>query len=394
MESSHWQRLLVEWAEINSGSGHLAGLLRMCEALERAFASIGGACVERVTLPGTAAPALRVRMRPEAAIQVLLCGHYDTVFEAAHPFQTCRWFDSRTLCGPGVADMKGGLVMMLKVLTAFERTCAHANTLGWQVLIGPDEEIGSPHTRELWTAAAAEHDVGLVFEPCRESGNIIRARKGTGIYCLSCHGRAAHAGRDASLGRNAILALAGLLPGIDALNREHPGSILVNVGRITGGEAVNSVPGLAQAWVNVRISRASDQTLVEARFAELAAECGRKEGYRLEISGGMNRPPKPRTPLDDQVLQHWLAIARECGVTCDADTVDGGSDGNFLSAAGLPSLDGLGVQGGRTHSAEEFVRIDSLATRAEVTLRFLEKLAAGDIAVESSATRQWTEDAR
>jgi glutamate carboxypeptidase len=388
MASTPWQQLLIDWANINSGSEHLAGLRSMLAELVRAFSTIPQANVERVSLPGTEAQALRVRMRPEASRQVLLCGHYDTVFDAAHPFQSCRWIDERTLCGPGVADMKGGLVMMLQLLTEFERTCAHAKNLGWEVLIGPDEEIGSPYSRTLWMSAAAGHDVGLVFEPCRENGNIIHARKGTGIYRLLCYGRAAHAGRDPSLGRNAILALAELLPKIDALNREHPGSILVNVGRIAGGEAVNSVPALAEAWVNVRITRASDQVVVEARLAELVAECSRREGYRLEIKGGMNRPPKPLTPRDAPLLEQWLATARECGVNSEAQSVDGGSDGNFLATAGLPTLDGLGVQGGRTHSAEEFVRIDSLATRAEVTRRFLEQLAAGNIALGARANRE------
>jgi glutamate carboxypeptidase len=380
MDTLRWQRLLVAWADINSGSDNVPGLRRMLAALEGEFSKIEKAVVERVSLPGSEALALRVRVRPEAARQVLLCGHYDTVFEAGHAFQSCRWLDERTLCGPGVADMKSGLVMMLMILTEFERTCADADALGWEVLIGPDEEIGSPHTRELWKAAATRHDVGLVFEPCRDNGNVIGARKGTGIYRLRCHGRAAHAGRDAALGRNAILAIAELLPQIDALNREHAG-ILVNVGRIAGGGAANMVPELAEVWVNVRIAHADDVRVVEARLAELVARCAQRDGYGLEIDGGLNRPPKTMTPIDEHLLAQWLMLAHASGVVCEAQTVDGGSDGSFLAAAGLPTLDGLGAQGGRTHSSEEFVRIDSLEKRADVTRRFLERLASGEIAV-------------
>jgi acetylornithine deacetylase/succinyl-diaminopimelate desuccinylase-like protein len=229
--------LLERWANINSGSSHGAGLTRMAAELRAVFsAAFPAATCEELSAdaPGLNPPgvkALRFRMRPQAALRVFLCGHYDTVYAADDAFQSCRWLADGTLNGPGVTDMKGGLIVMLAALEAFEQT-PHAASLGWEVLLTPDEETGSHGTRAMFEEAAPRHHFGFVFEPARPSGDIIHSRKGTGGITATCHGRAAHAAKIPNDGRNAILGLAAYLLAIaripaesargDGQRRQHP----------------------------------------------------------------------------------------------------------------------------------------------------------------------------
>lgn len=371
--------LLVSWANINSGSSNVPGLERMRGALAEAFGTLRDAAVESVPLSGTAAQALRVRIRPSASRHLLLSGHYDTVYGAEHPFQVCTLVDETTLRGPGVADMKGGLVIMLAALRQFESSAA-AEGLGFEILLTPDEETGSVATRPKLEEAArsGRFEFALVFEPSRSNGDLIKSRKGTGIFTLRCHGRAAHAGRDGAAGRNAIVALAGILPAVDALAKEIPG-VMVNIGSIRGGGTVNIVPDFAEAQINLRIARAADEAAVQQRLREIIAPVNARDGYRLELTGAMNRPPKEVGPFEERLFSLWQSTARENGVALWWQDVAGGSDGNLLSAAGLPNLDGLGAVGDHLHSAEEFVHLPSLAERAKIAGDFFEKIATSDV---------------
>ncbi len=371
------RELLVRWCNQNSGSASPAGLAAMLKLLQAEFARLGSA--EAVALDGTSAQALRVRVRPAAPLQILLSGHYDTVYDADHPFQTCTQLSPEKLRGPGTADMKGGLVVMLAALQAFEKT-PHAARLGYEILLGPDEETGSQGTAPLLEEAAKRHRFALVFEPARANGDLVKSRKGTGIFTLTCHGRAAHAGRAPEAGRNAILALCDILPRAEALTRELPG-VMVNIGSIRGGGAANIVPDHAEAVINARVTRAGDDALFLKRLHEICAPWHAREGYRLEIGGGFNRGPKVETPAEVTLFAEWRKGARELGVDFDWQHVGGGSDGNILSAAGLPNLDGLGCVGDHLHSPEEFCHLPSLTQRAQIAALFLHRVAAGEIAL-------------
>ncbi len=374
--------LLICWCNQNSGSGNFAGLDAMRQLLAAEFSTLPGAVVDSVPLEGTPAQALHIRIRPNAARQLLLSGHYDTVYEANHPFQSCTLLDPDTLRGPGVADMKGGLVVMLATLHAFAQS-PQANELGFEIILGPDEEIGSQGTEPLLTAAAKRHRFALVFEPARNNGDLVKSRKGTGIFTLTVHGRAAHAGRDPAAGRNAILALCELLPQVDALGRDLPG-VMVNIGRITGGGTVNIVPDLASAEINARITHAGDDHRFIAGLEQVITPLNAREGYHAVISGRFNRGPKVETPAEAAMFMEWRKCAGEFGVTLDWQHVGGGSDGNILSSAGLQNLDGLGPVGDGLHSEREFIRISSLTERAAIAARFLVKLAGGAINLPSS----------
>ena len=366
--------LLVSWAEINSGSSNSEGLSRMCSALRTEFGRLPGAAAEVVPLGPGLPQALRVRARPEAPLHVLLCGHFDTVYGPEDPFQRCRFPDPHTLNGPGVADMKGGLVVMLAALRAFEAS-EQSCRLGWEVLLTPDEEIGSAGSAPLFAEAARRHRLALVFEPARANGDLVRGRMGTGIFTATARGRAAHAGRDPKAGRNAILALAEFLPLTEGIK----GDLMINVGSIRGGGAVNIVPDFAQAEINVRVTRREDQDSVLERLRERAAPINAREGFSLQIEGRFNRPPKEITPVEERLFEAWRDCGREAGAHFSWQDVAGGSDGNLLAAAGLPCLDGLGVVGDHLHSPREVIRVSSFAERAQVAALFLSRLERGVI---------------
>jgi glutamate carboxypeptidase len=370
---------LERWANINSGSDHLAGLQQMAGALEAALRELTPD-VTRVTVAPDGRAALIARRRPEAARRVLCSGHYDTVYPAGSPFQACTLRNEQTLCGPGVSDMKGGIVVMLAALKAFEQT-SDAAALGWEIVLSPDEEIGSTASRPLLEAAARRAHLGLLFEPARENGDIVKSRKGTGIFTIACHGRAAHAGRDPGAGRNAIVALAEYLLAVNQLPSELPG-VMLNIGRISGGGTVNVVPDFAEAEINARSTSAGDAARFVERLHELAATINAREGYRLEVGGQFNRPPMECTPVAERVFDVLQAAGRELNLAPFSWAhVGGGSDGNLLQAAGLPCVDGLGAVGGNLHSPNEYIHLPSLVERAQLGALLLHRLASGAVAL-------------
>lgn len=371
--------LLVRWCEQNSGSDNLPGLDAMLGLLQPAFATLPGT-VETVPLAGTTARALRVRVRPAAPLQLCISGHYDTVYAADHPFQRCTQLDAVTLGGPGVADMKGGLIVMLATLQTFEQTPAAAQ-IGYEIILSADEEIGTHGTGPVLAEAARRHHFGLVFEPARPDGSLVRTRMGTGSVLVTCRGRAAHAAK-AGDGRNAIAALAEFLVAAHRVPSELPG-ILLNIGNIRGGSsATNIVPEWAESELDIRISRPGDDAILLARLAELAAPINGRDGFRLDLKPAFNRPPKGTGPAEAAAFAGLQAAGRDLGLP-PFDWVDtgGGSDGNLLFAAGLPNLDGLGPLGDYLHSDRERVDLPSLVTRAQLAALFLHRLATGQIKI-------------
>ncbi len=375
MELAALRDLLIRWADINSGSSNLDGLERMRQALVAEFRTVSHAQLESLPLEGTTARAVRVLIKPSAPTQLLLSGHYDTVYGAHHAFQRCTVLDNDTLRGPGVADMKGGIVVMIAALREFLAT-PNASRLGFDILLTPDEEIGSPGGRQLIESIARsrQHSAALVFEPARGNGDLVRTRKGTGVFTLTCHGRAAHAGRDSGAGCNAILALAEFLPQVAELGRDLDG-VSVNVGNIRGGGAVNIVPDFAEAQIDVRTTRAGVDAEVTECLHALAEPINQRPGYRIVITGGFNRPPKEITPADEQLFATWAQCGRDVGVNLSWHDIGGAGDANLIAAAGLPTIDGLGPVGDNLHSSEEFIRTSSLVERARVAARFLERLS-------------------
>lgn len=385
--------LLRHWCGINSGTTHLAGLARMEAELIDAFDVLDPDHVRKVALPpastvdaaGNVAPAplghaLVFTKRAAAPLRVLLNIHYDTVYPAEHPFQRIDLVDAETIRGPGAVDAKGGIVVMLSALEALESSSA-CRGIGWEVILNPDEEIGSPGSAALLAEAAKRNHVGLVFEPAFADGMLVGSRNGSGTFTAVVRGRAAHAGRDFDKGRSAILALTEFIQRADAAQAGQSG-VIINCGSVQGGgAAINIVPDLAIARFNVRATTAPDQQVVERIFADASAEVARRDGIAVTVLGGFLAPPKLLDERTAALLDHAIACGRELGLSLTHRHSGGTCDGNKLAAAGLPTIDSLGPVGGGMHSDREYVHLPSLTERAQLTALLLARLATGQIRV-------------
>jgi len=384
-------RLVIEWARINSGSRNLAGLAQMAAALKPHLAALGGELREVELQPDqtidsrgnlASAPvgkALLSVKRPDAQLRVFLGIHMDTVYGADDPFREVAPIDANTLRGPGVVDAKGGLAVMLVALEALERS-ELASGIGWEVLINPDEEIGSPGSSPLFAEAAKRNHLGLVFEPTFPDGAMVSERKGSGNFSVVVRGRAAHAGRDFHAGRSAIAAAADLVVGVDAFNRIIP-DVTVNFGAIDGGGPVNVVPDLAIVRLNARVARPDDMSRIETELRRIASEVAGRRDVSIEVHGRFASPPKILDEPTRGLCEQIASCARELGLRVAWRSSGGASDGNKLAAAGLPVVDTMGPRGGNLHSPQEYLLLDSLAERAQLATLVLMKLAAGEIAV-------------
>lgn len=377
----------IAWSAINSGSDNMEGLARMGECLCEAFSALGADYARLDLAPAQwvddrgemqerpLGPVHRFRKRPEARRQVLLTGHLDTVFPADSAFQTPKWHDDETLNGPGVADMKGGLVVMLEALRTLEQA-PMAEHLGYEILISSDEEIGSIGSASCLVESAGRADFGMTYEPALTDGTLAGARKGSGNFTLVVHGRAAHAGRAIADGRNAVVMLARLIARLEALNGERD-QVTVNPAVISGGTAPNIVPDIAVLRFNIRVGSEEDRLWAEREIARILADFEGQEGYRLALHGGFNRPPKPMTPENLRLFEALRGIGGALGLAIDWKATGGCCEGNNLAAAGLPNIDTLGVRGGLIHSPGEFALKSSFAERAKLSAALLLAYAGG-----------------
>ncbi len=367
---------VVKWSETNSGSHNATGLTRMMRLLYEVFSRLPAEITLIDNLKDTSGEALHLRCRPEARLQVFLSGHYDTVYPADHTFQHCTRLPGDRLGGPGVADMKGGLVILLEALKVLEAFPDKSN-LGWELLISPDEETGSVGSAHLLEQAAKRNHLGLVFEPALTGGDLARARLGSATFHCTAQGRAAHVGRHYADGRNALFALVHAATKVEQLTNEFPGSIC-NLGLLEGGGPLNVVPDHGEAHYNIRVARMQDAEALPGRLERIASEVAQEREVKLEFKGGFTRFPKEITPAAEHIFAGISECARFLGFDLNWRDTGGCCDGNNLAAAGLPVIDTLGVRGGHLHSPEEYLEIDSLTERAELTSLFLMALASGE----------------
>lgn len=379
---------LIAWTNINSYSDNISGLTQMLAVLEADFLSLNGT-TERIPLEGRTivtssgeliihpqGEALRIIKRPKAPIQVFLSGHMDTVYSPKNPFQLSSQIDANVLRGPGVADMKGGLLIMLTALQAFERH-PDASKIGWEVLINPDEETGSTGSGFLFSEAAKRHQMGLIFEPSFADGALVSSRKGSFNFCVIVKGKSAHAGRDFDKGRNAILALANYISKACQLIDIDKG-ISINPGYISGGGPVNIVPDFAFCRLNARVIQSTDYEQLQKELKNLIY-INNIEGLELSLHIETKRGPK----IFDEKSQHLFEMINKCaieeGYTLTHRPSGGVCDGNILAEEGLPVIDTMGAIGGDIHTPNEYIFIDSLVQRSRLTALFLIKLATGEL---------------
>jgi glutamate carboxypeptidase len=379
---------VLAWTAINSGSRNLGGLERMADLLADAFAALPGVLrleqpqpVEAVDAAGKSVRLkhgrhLHLTVRPTAPLQLLFTGHMDTVFGADHAFQDTRWQEDGVLNGPGVADMKGGLSVMLAALKAVERS-PDADRLGYEIVINSDEEVGSLGSAALLAQAAQGKRAALTYEPAAlPDGTLAGARPGSGNFAIVVRGRSAHAGRNPEDGRNALLAAADLALRLARLRRD---GLSVNPSRIEGGSPSNVVPDLAVLRVNMRPRTPEIEAIAKREIDEAVAAVADEREVQIELSGGFGRPPKPLTPEAEALFGLVKQAGADLGQTIAWQPSGGVCDGNNIAACGVPVVDTMGVRGGKIHSMEEFLITESLGERAALSaltiLRLLREAA-------------------
>jgi glutamate carboxypeptidase len=344
-------------AAVDRASGIVAGWL---EALggkvrwrrQRAF---GDLLEVQFPASGSAAAARSPRARPRP---VLLLGHIDTVWPLgtlrSMPFRVAK---SRAF-GPGVFDMKAGIVMAVHAIAILkEANLPHPSLV---LLFNTDEEIGSDCSRAVTEEIARRCSAVFVLEPALGlRGAYKTSRKGVGQYSVRVRGVAAHSGVDFENGHSAVLEMARLLEKISGFTDLKHG-ITVNPGLIRGGSRVNIVAAEAEAEVDVRIARARDAARLERLFHSLRPA---DRACSIQVSGGVNRPPMERGAGTSRLFQQAKDLASEIGFPLEEASTGGGSDGNFTAALGIPTLDGMGAVGEGAHAVHESIQLDALAPR-------------------------------
>jgi glutamate carboxypeptidase len=353
--------------EIESPSDNKAALDRCGKYLRGEFEHLGA----KVTLypQSSAGDHLKAEFPgPSSAKPVLLLGHFDTVWSmgtlAGMPFRV----EGGRVWGPGVLDMKAGIVMMMFALRALHGTNQRPNR-PIIVLLTTDEEVGTTTGRPVVEATAKDCEAVFVLEPAQGMPGCLKtSRKGVGSYTIHVTGRAAHAGVDFEKGRSAVLELARQVLEVTKFTDLNRG-ITVNPGVIHGGTRTNVVAAEAWAEVDIRITRAADASELEQKFSALRAfdpDCV------IKVTGGVNRPPMERTSGTVRLFRLAQEQAGKLGIVLDEAATGGGSDGNFTSAIGIPTLDGLGAVGEGAHAAHESILLEELPRRTALLASLIE----------------------
>jgi glutamate carboxypeptidase len=369
------------WSGLNTGTGNLSGLKLMAGWLADAFAALPGDLtlvpaepVANVTADGTVATTvngdhIHLRVHPEAKVQMLFTGHMDTVFGADHSFQTLSWREPGVLNGPGVADMKGGIAVMLAALGALRDA-----DFGYEVIINSDEETGSASSAALIARAAQGKLAAFTYEPSAlPDGTLAGARAGSGNFSIIITGKSAHAGRNPEDGRNALVAVADLAVRLKAGSGH---GFSCNPARIDGGSPNNVVPDHAILRVNFRPKTDADELAARALLDGLVADIKRDHDVTAHVHGSFGRPPKPLDAKAERLFGLVKACGAELGQTIGWRDSGGVCDGNNIAACGVPVVDTMGVRGGAIHSSDEYLITSSLGERAALSALAISRVIA------------------
>ena len=381
------------WCAINTGTANLDGLARQADMLADAFSQLPGDVELVEPAPVTAMGAdgsefakphgkhFVMRVRPRANRRILLTGHMDTVFPKDHSFQSLTPLadtpqGEAVLGGPGVADMKGGISVILNALNALEAS-GTIDSLGYDVLINSDEETGSLASSKLIEELARGKLAALTYEPSAlPDGTLAHARGGTGNYSITITGKSAHAGRNPHEGRNAIVAASDLILQLKAM--EHA-DLTVNPAKLEGGAANNVVPDHAVLRFNIRPKSTEAMQSFDNDLNALLRSIEVAHEVATHRHGGVTRPPKPV----DAKAQRLFDLVKECGAQLGQDigwkSTGGVCDGNNIAACGVPVVDTMGVRGGAIHSPQEFLIVPSLKERAALSALVIGRIANGDM---------------
>jgi glutamate carboxypeptidase len=361
---------IQRWVEHESPTQSKAAVNRMVDLVQAEVADLSAA-VERVPGRDGYADNLIVRNRPEGhGNGILILSHIDTV----HPIGTLSGplpfrREGDKLYGPGLFDMKGGAYLALE---AFRQvTKAQSAKLPLTFVFTPDEEVGSPTSRGLIEAEAKKARYVLVTEPARDGGKIVTSRKGVGRFEMKATGIPSHSGSRHQDGRSAIKEMARQVLAIEGLT-DYARGITTTVGMISGGTAPNVIPQYCEISVDLRVRDVAAGEEFETKILGLEPF---DKSVKLEVSGGMNRPPYESSAAIDVLFRHAQAIAKGIGFDLQhTEMTGGGSDGNFTAALGVPTLDGLGIDGDGAHTEWEHGLISSIEPRTLLMRGLLETL--------------------
>jgi glutamate carboxypeptidase len=391
------KELVILWSNTNTHATNYEGLQQQMNLLKKSFESLGGTMQELTLSPHLTidshgnkvstplGKALHIVKRTEAPIKVFLAGHMDTVFAKHSPFQKAHYKDDKTLIGPGVADMKGGLVVMLTALQALEKS-PYAEKIGWEVIINPDEEIGSPGSSAIFERAATRNHIGLLFEPAFADGSLVFERSGSMNLVCIVKGKAAHAGRDFEKGKSAVFAAAHFLVELEALSKQFENTT-INVGECTSGNSFNIVPDLAIIRINARAHLPSTMQKLKNAILELIEAHNKKhDGITFESIEQMSKIPKIADSQSEKI-RSWVAeCASHLQMQVQFVSSRGVTDGNTLAGAGLGTIDSLGPIGGELHTHNEFLDVESLTARAKLAALLLMKIGNEEFSIQKQHT--------
>ncbi len=356
--------LLKRLVETESPSHDKAAVDRV-GALVAGEARCSGASVK--TISNASAGDLILARWGEGSGGILLLCHMDTVFPLGTLEKMPFYEKDGKVFGPGVSDMKGGIVVALTALAAAISTGSLPRPV--TALFTSDEEIGSGASRAWIEKLAQESALALVLEPGMLDGSVKTWRKGVGEFRITVRGRAAHAGGDHEKGRNAIEEMSHQILAVQKMTDYSKGTTL-NVGVVRGGIASNVVPDEAVAEVDLRVMQPGEAERIRAAMQALKPVL---DGASLEVTGGLNRPPMPFNETNKAAFEKARAIAATVNIELKASGTGGASDANFVAPLGIPVLDGLGPAGGEYHSEREFLFKESLPERAKLLCAILQE---------------------
>lgn len=352
---------------IDSGSRNPRGISKVADFFIKKYLDIGYS-VKTHEINEEIGPCLEIENCSSERYDILLLGHMDTVFEIGtakeRPFTI---IDNRAY-GPGVIDMKSGLLSMYYALKEIYEKELGKN-LSIKIILNSDEEIGSRGSLEIINRAAAKSNVVFVLEPARANGALVLQRKGLGAYDIKFHGIAAHAGIEPQKGASAITEMGRWIVELNILNNYKAGTT-VNVGIASGGTARNVVAEEAKIQVDLRFKEIAEMNGIDKAIEDLISNPIIK-GVKVDVNKLGMRPPM--NPMDT-TMKIWSIIkeiGHELGIELDWVATGGGSDANITASLGVPSIDGLGPIGGGAHGQSEYLEIDSIQPRLEVLKKLI-----------------------
>jgi len=362
---------------IDSGTFTKAGIDRVGAYLQERFQAFGFSTrFERQEEYGDHLVATHAG-KSQHGPRIVLIGHIDTVFPEGEverrPFSISQRDGTRIATGPGVLDMKSGVLIGMYALRLLIEA-QEANYSSVTFICNSDEEIGSPSSRQLIQELAQQADAVLVLEPGRAKETIVSSRKGCGQYRVEVHGVPAHAGVEPDRGRNAILELSYQVQKMQALNGTIPGATL-SVGIIRGGDRTNVVPDYAYFDMDIRTVDQASHKALEAAMRQVTYQ-NKLNGTRITLSGSMLCQPFERTKRNARLVELAKEAGSELGLKIQDAGSGGASDANTTSAMGVPTLDGLGAGGGLAHNPGEFIELDYLPTRVALATGLLRRIGS------------------